>query len=153
MIFNNIFLWHGSENINKEISFTKFQLIPISCLQVVHEYVHWHCSIDYCVKLIVVDKTFTWKVLLFHSEIICAYFLWEHVLLWGELQIDAKKNVFVKCWQQVNFFKILKNSNCHCHIWIQHEKCIQMSTNKPSIGSVFPGISLCILRKYCEIVI
>ena len=27
-------------------------------------------------------------------------------------------------------------SNVHCHIWMQHEKCIKMSTNKPSIGAV-----------------
>ena len=26
------------------------------------------------------------------------------------------------------------NSYFYWHIWIQHEKCIQMSTNKPSIG-------------------
>ena len=29
----------------------KFRLIPILRLQVMHDYVHWHCSIDYCVKL------------------------------------------------------------------------------------------------------
>ena len=32
--------------------------------------------------------------------------------------------------------KVNSNSNLYCHIWIQHEICIQMSTNKPSIGSV-----------------
>ena len=32
------------------------------------------------------------------------------------------------------FSKIFRNLNFHCYIWIQHEKCIKMSTNKPSIG-------------------
>ena len=37
-----------------------------------------------------------------------------------------------------NFFfsKILEIQIDIYHIWIQHAKCIQMSTNKPSIGSV-----------------
>ena len=26
-------------------------------LKVMHDYVHWHCSIDYCVKLCLVDET------------------------------------------------------------------------------------------------
>ena len=44
-------LWHESE---KKL-FPKFQLIPILHLQVMHYCVHWHCFIDDCVKLIVVD--------------------------------------------------------------------------------------------------
>ena len=36
--------------------FPKFQLIPILRLQVTHDYVHWHCSTDYCVELILVNK-------------------------------------------------------------------------------------------------
>ena len=32
--------------------------------------------------------------------------------------------------------KKFQNSIFGCHIWIQHEKCIWLSTNKPSIGSV-----------------
>ena len=39
------------------------------------------------------------------------------------------------------FFKICQNLHFDCHIWIQHDKCIQMSTNKPSIGSVILEIS------------
>ena len=50
-------------------------------------------------------------------------------------------NLFLKIW----------NSNFHCYIWIQHEKCIQMSTNKPSIGSVFLEISPWILRQFCQL--
>ena len=34
------------------------------------------------------------------------------------------------------FSKHFSNSNFNFHFWIQHEKCIQMSTNKPSIWSV-----------------
>ena len=34
------------------------------------------------------------------------------------------------------FLQIFKNSNFQFHICIQHEKCIQMSTNMPSIGPV-----------------
>ena len=45
------------------------------------------------------------------------------------------------------FFKNFQNSNFQCHIWIQHEKCIKTSTNKPSIGAVVleivPLISSC----------
>ena len=29
---------------------------------------------------------------------------------------------------------MFKNSNFYCHIWIQHEKLIQISTNKPTFG-------------------
>ena len=58
---NNIFLWHKSEDINKRL-FPKFQLIPILSLQVMHDYVHWHCSKDYCVKLSLVDKTYAKSV-------------------------------------------------------------------------------------------
>ena len=55
---NNIFLWHQSEDISKKESFfpPKFQLIQITHLQVMHDYVHWYCFIDYCVKWILIDK-------------------------------------------------------------------------------------------------
>ena len=33
-------------------------------------------------------------------------------------------------------------SNFHYHIWIQYEKCMKMSTNKPSIGAVVLEITL-----------
>ena len=38
--------------------FPTFQLIPILSLHIMHDYVHWHYSIDHCVKLSLVDKTF-----------------------------------------------------------------------------------------------
>ena len=34
------------------------------------------------------------------------------------------------------FSKKIQNWKFQCHIWNQHRKCIQMSTNKPSIGPV-----------------
>ena len=74
---SNNFLWHESEGINnnnnkkKEEKNPKFQLIQIVRLQVVHDYVHWHCSIACCVKLSLVDETL-WKLLLFHTEMISA---------------------------------------------------------------------------------
>ena len=46
------------------------------------------------------------------------------------------------CWVQTtgqNFhfcMKYFQNSYFYLHIWIQHENCIQMSTNKPSIDSL-----------------
>ena len=43
-----------------------------------------------------------------------------------------------ECRRQVknvtNFVKYLKIVEFHDHIWIHHEKCIQISTNMPSIG-------------------
>ena len=50
--FNNIFLWHGSEDINKKAYqvFPKFQLIPILHFQVMHDYVCFIAPIDYCVE-------------------------------------------------------------------------------------------------------
>ena len=86
---NNIFLWHESEDINIKSLLPKFQLIPILRLQVMHDYVHWYCSIGYCVKLSLIYKTLCKKLSSFHKEIISALFLWGNVLLRGELQIDA----------------------------------------------------------------
>ena len=34
------------------------------------------------------------------------------------------------------FVKNVKNVEFHDHIWNHHEKCIQMSTNMPGIGSL-----------------
>ena len=47
-----------------------------------------------------------------------------------------------------NFFKKVQSRNFHSHIWIHHAKCIQVSTNKPSIGLVVLEI-----RKNCHIYI
>ena len=64
-------------------------MIPILHLQVMHDYVYWHCSIDFCVKSSLVYKTLCKKLLSFHKEMISASFLWGNVLLKGELQIDT----------------------------------------------------------------
>ena len=51
--FNNIFLWHKSEDINQKSLFPKFQLIPILRFQVMHDYMLYVCfiaPIDYCVE-------------------------------------------------------------------------------------------------------
>ena len=37
-----------------------------------HDYVHWHRSIDYCVELILIDKNLCENLLLFHTETISA---------------------------------------------------------------------------------
>ena len=50
-------------------------------------------------------------------------------------------------WQANFFSKKIQNSNFHCHIWIQHEKCIQMSTNKPSNRNILE-IAQVIWRNY-----
>ena len=47
---NNIILWYESEDINKKSLFSKFQLIPILRLQVMHDYVYFIAPIDYCVE-------------------------------------------------------------------------------------------------------
>ena len=46
-----------SEDINKKRLFPKFQLIPILRLQVMHDYVHLYCSIDYRDKFSLIDET------------------------------------------------------------------------------------------------
>ena len=71
----------------------------------------------------------------------CLMFLSYHDLL--HLIVINLFQTDISCRQQLQisnfffFFQILK-FKFHYHIWIQHEKCIQMctSTNKPSLGSV-----------------
>ena len=41
-----------------------------------------------------------------------------------------------------NLVKNVKILEFHDHIWNHHEKCIQQSTNMPSIGLVIPEITL-----------
>ena len=40
------------EDNNEKRLFSKFQFTPIFCFQVMHDYVHQYCSIDYCVKFL-----------------------------------------------------------------------------------------------------
>ena len=70
----NNFIWYELKDINKNVLFPKFQLIPNLGLQAMHDNVHW------------------WlyeKVALFHTEMISAQFLWGNMLLRGELQYRA----------------------------------------------------------------
>ena len=49
-LFKGILLLQQLEDNDEKRLFPKFQFIPIFRLQVMHDYVHWYCSIDYCVK-------------------------------------------------------------------------------------------------------
>ena len=69
---NNIFLWHESEEINKKSLFPKFQLIPISRFQVMHDYACFIAPIDYCVEYKSRVRDFLWKLLSCHIEVISA---------------------------------------------------------------------------------
>ena len=40
------------------------------------------------------------------------------------------------------FYKYICTSNFHSCLWIQREKCIQISINKPTIGSMVLKIAL-----------
>ena len=44
--------------LTKKRLFLKFQLIQILLFQVMHGYVHWYCSIDYCIEFkSLIDET------------------------------------------------------------------------------------------------
>ena len=66
-------------------------------------------------------------------------------------------HVVIKCGRHVKisivFLKRVWNSNFHCHIWIQLEKCIKMSTNMHSIVTLFLEIYMFyrVLTKHCDI--
>ena len=53
-----------------------------------------------------------------------------------------------ECRRQVKkltkFVKNVKIVECHDHIWNRNEKCIQISTNMPSIGSLIREIAITI---------
>ena len=59
----------------------------------------------------------------------CVFYTYINPVFTQMLPADDRQKI-------LNFSKMFRNSNFRCYIWIQHEKCIQMSTNKPSIGSV-----------------
>ena len=71
------------------------------------------------------------------------------IVLWNysfPLYVWANLNPFhvdVEWIRQVKIVKLHKiwNFNCHYHIWIQHEKWVKMSINKPSIGAVVPEVA------------
>ena len=68
---NNTFFWHKSEDINKKGLFQTIQLIPILCVQVMHDYV-FHCSHRLLCWIKSRVRDFLWKLLSFHNEMIPA---------------------------------------------------------------------------------
>ena len=71
---NNIILWHESEDINKKV-YSKFSVDSNFTFTSYAQLCVIHCSIDYCVELIIAEK-FLCKLLLFHTEMISAKILW-----------------------------------------------------------------------------
>ena len=71
-------------------------MIPILRLQVINDYVHWHCSIDFFVKSSLIDETLSENY--FYFTLIMKWFLLnsfgEMCFLEEELQKDAKKSKF-----------------------------------------------------------
>ena len=47
-------------------------------------------------------------------------------------------------------FFLNQNSHFNCHFWIQLEKCIKMSSNKPEIGPLVLEIAQWILRRHFQ---
>ena len=77
-----------------------------------------------CPKTLLKPCTFTKQFVWIWSYVTCKLPL---TLFTRMLSADNRLKVSIFFWK--NF----QNSNYHCHIWIQYEKCIQMSTNKLSI--------------------
>ena len=74
-----------------------------------------------------------------------------HGYNWNRLTIELNAfHAAGECRRQVkNVKNVVKNVNIvgfHDHIWNHHEKCIQISTNMPSIGFVIPEIVTAISR-------
>ena len=64
---------------------------------------------------------------------------------------DSVKRRRQKFLKKIKTFFPQKNQDANfCHIWIQHEKCIQMSTNKPTFGAVIREIAPRIFIKNCH---
>ena len=80
-----------------------------------HDYVHWHCSIDHCVKLSLVHENLCYKWLLFHKEMISAKFLWGNVLFGGKLQIGAKNSNF-KIFESALYMKSVSMPLINAHL-------------------------------------
>ena len=53
---NNIFLWHEPEDINKKDNFQNFGWFQFYVYKLMHDYVHWHCSIDYVLNQFLLMK-------------------------------------------------------------------------------------------------
>ena len=84
----------NQSDINKERLFPKFQIFQFYIYKL-HEYVYWHCFIDYCVKLSFVNETLCKKWLSFHKEMVSAKFLWGKMLLGEKLQMDFESALYL----------------------------------------------------------
>ena len=97
MILTTSFLWHESEDINKKGYFSKISVHSnFTFNQVMHDYVHWLCSIGYCFELqFSLMRVYVKIAFILHWNDFWK-FLWEHVLFVEELQvhIDAKNSYF-----------------------------------------------------------
>ena len=84
-VITNIFLWNESDDINnnnnnkKEKKKKVISKMPVDSTfmftSLMHDYVHWNCSIHYCIRLILINETscencsyFTLKWFLFNSS-------------------------------------------------------------------------------------
>ena len=63
MISATYFCYRNWKILTKKRLFPKFQLVPLFRLQVMHDYVHWYCAIDYCVRKFS-DTRIYWKIAL-----------------------------------------------------------------------------------------
>ena len=83
--------------IKRYLKKTRWRLFP-NCSKL-HDYVHWHYSIDYCVRLFLSMRIYVKICLIAHWNYFCK-FLWGITLIRGELQIDAKIPIveFLRVW-------------------------------------------------------
>ena len=109
-------------------------------------YVHWHCSIDCCVKLSLVDETLCKKWLSFYKETISAKFLLGNVFLGGKLQIDAKNSNF-KIFESA---LLIKSGSLPLNVKITWQLWKQGDDNLFIVCSLFRAIHCDIFRK-CDI--
>ena len=60
--------------------------------------VHWHCTTDYCIKLIFFDETKVKIAFISHQNDFCLIPL-GNVLLGGQLQIDFSERPLNEIWE------------------------------------------------------
>ena len=99
MILTHFMTWirrykkQTNKQANKQKSlFIKFQLISILHLQVMNNYVHWNCSIDYCARSIYLQQLWLWKLFLFSP--------WKRFLLFSFEEM---------CFLEERYQKLQKN--------------------------------------------
>ena len=77
--------------------FPKFQLISNLCLQVMHDYIVFHCSTDYCVKLNLVDENLCEN---------CSHFILNWFQLKAEFILERKRFFIVLSHAHFRFFEV-----------------------------------------------